>query len=128
MVRYDLSAMSISASEAEVSQRRGADPLDDLRRRIKGTVQALEPDAEIILYGSRARGDAAADSDWDLLILVDGPMDAAREQAIRHRLYELEWDSDEVICSVICSRLDWNSPLYRAMPFHRNVDHDGIVL
>jgi uncharacterized protein len=127
-MRYDLSVMSIGASEAEISQRRPADPLEELRRRIKGTVQALEPDAEIILYGSRARGDAAADSDWDLLILVDGPVDAAREQAIRHRLYELEWDSDEVICSVVCNRLDWNSPLYRAMPFHWNVDRDGIVL
>jgi len=127
-MRYDLSIMSISASEVEVSQRRAADPLEEFRTRIKRTVQTLEPDAEIILYGSRARGDAAADSDWDLLILVDGPVDAAREQAIRHRLYELEWDSDEVICSVICSRLAWNSPLYRAMPFHWNVDHDGIVL
>jgi predicted nucleotidyltransferase len=128
VLRYDLSVMSINSTATEVSQRRVTDPLEELRRQIKRTVQALEPAAEIILYGSRARGDAAADSDWDLLILVDGPVDAAREQAIRHHLYELEWDSDEVISSVVCSRLDWNSPLYRAMPFHRNVDHDGIVL
>jgi predicted nucleotidyltransferase len=103
-------------------------PFEELRDRIKRVVHTLEPDAEIVLYGSRARGDADADSDWDLLVLVDGPVDAAREQAIRHRLYELEWDADEVLCSVICSRQDWNSPLYRAMPFHQNVDRDGIAL
>jgi len=85
---------------------------------------AVEPDAEIILYGSRAR----PDSDWDLLILVDGVVDADREKAIRHRVYEVEWDENEVLCSVICNREDWHSPLYRAMPFHQNVDREGIVL
>ena len=120
--------MANSASKTAAPQRFSANTLEELRGRIRQTVRAIEPDAEVILYGSRARGDATADSDWDLLILVDGPVDAAREQGIRHRLYELEWESDEVLCSVICSREDWDSPLYRAMPFHQNVDRDGIAL
>ncbi len=110
--------------EAVPSRRR----LEELRDPIKQAVCAVEPDAEIILYGSRARDDARPDSDWDLLILVDGVVDADREKAIRHRVYEVEWDEDEVLCSVICDREDWNSPLYRAMPFHQNVDREGIVL
>ncbi|HEX9733846.1 MAG TPA: nucleotidyltransferase domain-containing protein [Thermoanaerobaculia bacterium] len=101
---------------------------DELRDEIRQAVRAVEPDAEVILYGSRARGDAHADSDWDLLILVEGPVDPEREKSIRHRLYAVEWDTDEVLTSVICSRKDWNSPLYRAMPFHQNVDRDGIAL
>lgn len=76
----------------------------------------------------RARGDAGPESDWDLLILVDGPVDDERKTAIRHRLYEVEWDSDEVLTSMIFSREDWDSALYRAMPFHQNVDRDGIPL
>lgn len=101
---------------------------DELRDEVTQAVRAVEPDAEIILYGSRARGDAHADSDWDLLILVEGLVDPEREKVIRHRLYEVEWESDQVFTSVICSRRDWNSPLYRAMPFHQNVDRDGIAL
>jgi len=34
---------------------------------IRDTIRATEPTAQIILYGSRARGDAREDSDWDVL-------------------------------------------------------------
>jgi uncharacterized protein len=102
--------------------------LEGLRDSIREAVHAVEPGAEIILYGSRARGDAGPESDWDLLILVEGPVDGARKSAIRHRLYEVEWAMDEVLTSIIFNRDDWHSPLYRAMPFHRNVDRDGVSL
>ncbi len=106
----------------------GFGKLKGLRGSIRQAVCAVEPGAEIILYGSRARGDAGPESDWDLLILVDGPVDGDRKTAIRHRLYEVEWDSDEVLTSIIFNREDWHSPLYQAMPFHQNVDRDGIFL
>jgi uncharacterized protein len=38
---------------------------------IKRTVKELSPGAELILYGSEARGESGPDSDIDVLILVD---------------------------------------------------------
>jgi predicted nucleotidyltransferase len=67
------------------------------------------------------------DSDWDLLILIDGVVDPERETAVWHRLYPLELDVEEVLSPVVLSPQDWASPLYRAMPFHQNVERDGIV-
>ncbi len=101
---------------------------DALRRRIRETIHAVEPGAQVILYGSRARGDALPDSDWDLLILVGGSVDHERKKPIWDRLYELELDIEELLCPVVLSRQDWDSPLYRAMPFRQNVDREGFIL
>lgn len=100
----------------------------ELLRRVKRTIHAVEPEAEIVLYGSRSRQEAGPESDWDFLVLVDGPVDDARTDAIRHRLYEIEWETGEVLCAVVRNREEWHSPLYRAMPFHQNVEREGILL
>lgn len=96
--------------------------------KIGAAVREIEPAARIILYGSRARGDAAPDSDWDILVLLPGPVDDDRDKAVCRRLYRLELDTDTVINVIAFSENDWESPLYRAMPFHANVDQDGIAL
>lgn len=101
---------------------------DGLLKDIKLAVSEVEPGAEIILYGSRSRGDALSESDWDLLILVDGPLNDERTDRIRHRLYEVEWEYGEVISSIVRNREEWNSGIYKAMPFHQRVQQEGIRL
>jgi len=97
-----------------------------LFERVKKCVLKVEPNAEIILYGSRSCGESNAYSDWDFLILVDGELDPARIDTIRHRIYEVEWDSDEVLSSIVRTRDYWKNPKYRAMPFYKNVTKYGI--
>ena len=101
---------------------------DELLKQIRQTVREAEPNAEIILYGSRSSGDAGWESDWDLLILVDGHLSDERIDRIRHRLYEIEWESGEVISSIVRNREEWNSDLYQAMPFYQRVEQEGIRL
>jgi len=101
---------------------------EKLLKRVKQAIREMEPDAEIILYGSRARKDSDAQSDWDFLILLDAPVNDERVDRIRHRLYEIEWDCDEVLCSIVRGREEWNSPRCKSMPFHQNLELEGIVL
>ena len=57
----------------------------------RDVVRAL-PDAveDVILFGSRARGDAQADSDYDVAVLLrDGLADS---HAVRGRIADLAWD------------------------------------
>ena len=44
----------------------------DVLEHIEDTVRDIMPlDARILLFGSRARGDARPDSDWDILIILN---------------------------------------------------------
>lgn len=99
-----------------------------LLEQIKQAVSGLEPDAETILYGSRSRRDAVPESDWDLLILVPGRISDERTDRIRHRLYEIEWETGEVISSIVRNREEWNSGIFQVMPFHRQVVQEGVRL
>ena len=101
---------------------------EKLLEQIRRAVRELEPGAEIILYGSRSRGDAMAESDWDFLVLVDGALSDERTDRIRHRLYEVEWESGEVISSIVRNQEEWYSGIYHAMPFHQRVQQEGIRL
>jgi len=100
----------------------------ELIEKIKCAVHEVETDAEIILYGSRSRGGDLVESDWDFLILVDGSIDDERIDRIRHRLYEIEWESGEVISSIVRNREEWNSAQYQAIPFHQRVQREGMRL
>jgi predicted nucleotidyltransferase len=99
---------------------------DSLLKTIKQTVREIEPGADIILYGSRSRGDAGPESDWDFLVLVDGPVSDERTDRIRHRLYEIEWESGEVVSSIVRNRDEWQSGRYKAVPFYNRVRQEGV--
>jgi predicted nucleotidyltransferase len=100
----------------------------ELLERVKQTVLSIEPSAEVILYGSRARGHARRDSDWDFLVLVDGPVDREMIRAIRHALYDVEWQTGHVLSCIVHSRREWHSRPLTITPFHENVAREGTPL
>ena len=95
---------------------------------ITDTAKAVVPKgAEVILFGSQARGDARKDSDWDVLILLD--KDRITSQDIddySYPLCELGWSFNESINALLFTKKDWNRDV--ASPFHQNVTEDGISL
>ena len=96
--------------------------------QIKRIVKDKEPSAKIYLYGSRSRGTAKDSSDWDLLILLNkDDISNEVEREITYPLYDLEFDTGEVISPMIYSEKEWNSK-YKVTPFYQNVMREGRLL
>ena len=103
-------------------------PDESLLKQVEQQIHSIVPDAEVILYGSRARGDAGPISDWDFLILVDQPLDRDRIVELKNRLYDLELETDTVLTSIVRTRNEWNSLRYSVLPFRRTVEQEGVLL
>lgn len=95
---------------------------------IKSKAREVMPSGiQAYLYGSRARGEAKADSDWDILILVNGSQAGiGLYDTLAYPLTELGWEHGEVIVPVIYSRDEWDHP--SSLLFRRNVEQDAIAL
>ena len=99
----------------------------DIVDRISKELRSFVPEAETILYGSEARGEARPDSDFDVLILLPDTNDltsyVAQRSNIFGRLFELSLELDVEISPLILPRNIWNA---RKSPFTVNVINDGI--
>ncbi len=96
--------------------------------RIKQTATSTIPQGgKAILYGSRARGDARKDSDWDILILLDkDTLDQSDFDNVSYPFVLLGCDLGQEINPIMYTTKEWES--FRITPFYENVTRDGIVL
>jgi predicted nucleotidyltransferase len=101
---------------------------NELLKKIKKAILSLAPEAEIILYGSRAKGTASVDSDWDFLILLPEPGNKALEASIKDCLYDIELETDTVLSSIIRSKSEWLSSRYAVIPLRQQVETDGVTV
>jgi len=100
----------------------------NLLNRVKKSVHAITPNADIIFYGSRVRGEEREYSDWDFLILVDQPVKRDLKEKIQDSLYEIELDTDEILSCIMRSKKEWNSGRYSVLPYKKNVVREGVLL
>jgi predicted nucleotidyltransferase len=101
---------------------------DYVLARAEQSIRDLEPAAQIYLYGSRARGDHGPESDWDLLVILDGVVDTQREERLWLRLYDLRLELNEVLSAAIVSKVQWTTPPHRDIPLFEEVRREGIAL
>jgi predicted nucleotidyltransferase len=101
---------------------------DGIRQKIRDTIKKEDSGAQVILFGSKARGTDTEESDWDILVLLDKPNVTFKdEQNIRHKLYEVELEVEEPISTFVYTLNDWNSKM-SVTPLFKNVSREGIYL
>ena len=84
---------------------------------------------KIILYGSYARGDFKADSDIDIMILLDmSDVDLkAYSQQLSYMTYDFNLDNDLDIKPIVKSEDHFRKWVVN-YPFYANINIEGVVL
>ena len=95
-------------------------------KEVKKVIHLFDLDAQVILFGSRARGNAEKDSDWDILILTSYPFDEKKKRAIIEVLFYTELATDQIISPIIHTKKYWTT--LKVTPLYHNVEFEGIEI
>ena len=103
---------------------RNAEVLDRIREVAR---ENMPQGGRVLLYGSRARGDAKEDSDWDLLLILNkSKLEQSDYDNVVYPFTALGWDLGEMIIPVIYTTNEWNSTSFT--PFYKNVEQEGKMI
>ena len=92
-----------------------------LAQRFPGLVE------QIVIFGSKARGTATADSDLDVLIVIrEG--DWQLKDLVTEPGYELSLGTDVVPSIMVYTREEWEQHRRDEAPFWQTVNRDGVVV
>ena len=94
-------------------------------REFKRRLEAIVPVLDVRVFGSRARGEAAPDSDLDVFIEVE-----TLTSELRERIHELAWEvgfqMDRVITTVVTTHDQLMNGAMGANPLILRIEQEGI--
>ena len=104
--------------------------LDAITKEVVEEALKLSPSVyKVILYGSYARGDNTAESDIDIMIILDDTKQ--NTDACREKFYEISSDiglKHDVLVSVLFRNKDNFISMQGVKPFYRNINKEGVLL
>ena len=96
-----------------------------LARVVQRLVEAYEP-LQVYLFGSKARGDGGADSDYDLMIVVSD--DAPAERRRSRLAYERLWGTGAAADVLVSTRKTFDSRLHLRASLSATIRREGVLL
>ena len=106
-------------------------PLKDPERRaIEAAARALRahlPVGQIVLFGSKARGEDHPESDIDLLVLTDRALSREEQRLIRDLLSPLQLEHRVFFSTLAIPAADWYEGVYQVLPLRAEVERDGVA-
>ena len=97
--------------------------IDGFVTQVRGTFK--DRVQRVILYGSRARGDADDESDYDFLVLLE-PYDKTDKRMVRELSREISYDQGVLVTAFSARFSEFTEDRY--FYFYENVCKEGIEL
>ena len=101
------------------------------REAVEAAVRILKmkfPIDQVILFGSKARGDADVYSDIDLLLLTARLLHWTEEKAIVEALFDVGMAYDVLFSPLCVSSKEWEGDLFQELPIYQEICRDGAVV
>lgn len=96
--------------------------------KVKQNVHEIDSGAQVWLYGSRARGDAREDSDWDILVLSPRKkLSFKDEERFMDHICDLIVETGQVVQLFAYGEEDWHKH-HSVTPFYQSIKSEGILL
>ena len=119
-------------SEQEVSAMKNLDDLKLSRNERKAIREASKmlkeqfPINEVILFGSKARGDSDAASDIDLFLVTKHAIHWRERQAIIHALFDLGMQHDVIFSILDTPEAGFRKGLFSTFPIYDEIMKEGV--
>lgn len=83
---------------------------------------------KLILFGSRARGDAAPSSDMDVLVVLEGAPTEKEFDLVSDCAWEAGFEHGIVVVPIVYSRSEWENSPERYSLLALAVEKEGVLL
>ncbi len=80
---------------------------EEILKAIKENIHRVVPDARVMLFGSRARGDWHEESDWDILVLTEQEVDYKLKEKVQYAVFPVGLSVCAFIHTILIDEHQW---------------------
>jgi len=86
------------------------------------------PIDRVILFGSKARGDADAHSDINLLLISSKALHWKEEKAVVEALFDIGMEHDVIFSPLFATSEEWENGVFKTFPIYDEITREGAVV
>jgi uncharacterized protein len=100
---------------------------EQIARELRSRLSSIVTIEEFWVYGSRARGDATDESDFDVYLVVQNLTPALRRE-IDEVMWKVGFDWDRIITSIVATREQVERGPFGANPLLLAIEREGVAI
>ncbi len=112
----------------ELGQLDLADSEVEALARLKRDLSARFPLVDIVVFGSRVRGDSDLESDLDVLVVLSVPRCHRIRAEVSDVVFEINLDLGTNISALVVGSREWLDGRLSRSPIKKSVDREGVSI